>query len=727
MVPELSQASPAEDILTQELFKLLQRKNTEEDILSIDSLDERVGEQPYVGTEAKTIVYTDNLEDMKPAVKHSDVETRSKAVFVKCKVCLKKVRKDMLEKHKKVKHSGKTVSEKITIDATNINKPEQVREKRIKIGHNIKKEVLEEAETSDVPCKPKTTEDSTQQMNNTSENVPFCSICDIKFKDRKYLLKHNTAFHKYRKQGIKAEQFEFVCPKCNETFLSEKFMKRHLSRKHNSITACMLCKKTFKKAEYLKTHQLKVHGKGSQLFDGAKTLPCQHCKEPFTSDDLLDQHIKTKHKNLCQLCKQAFKKSKYLYVHQDKFHKDELHLLKNRVKETYKCQLCFESFMTANILEFHKGRKHNKVILNHESRDKNMPEINKNINNKFCTLCKKQFSRKHILDTHKSTIHKDELNLFTQERYDGDEKYVCKKCNGTFLSEKVLNHHVRNHHIFSKDPIKCSKCDVVFEWSAQRALEIKNHNQRFHKSNTEKNEETFCKLCSRNFKYASNFEAHKVKVHNEEMQLFDIEPQSHDIQYICSFCKKSFISENSLSYHIKYKHEVKEKRKALNCEICKKEFKWSPSQREKLKGHMKKAHSVQVGKLYKCKLCYLEFNYKDNIKIHQENLHKEDLHFLDVDFKKIDLKHNCSQCSHSFVSENILNYHILRKHSAKAEKVQLNTVQKKKGQARGKPNPVDDLKPSLKCDHCSLVLSNKNKSNMKRHVARMHPAIEMDI
>ena len=145
IVPEQNQDSPVENMLTQELFKLLQGKNTE-DILSVTSLEEKVAEQLDIRTEAQT----GNLEDIKPGVMHVDGETRSKAVFVKCRVCLKKVRKDMLERHKRVKHNGKRFNEKINHNTTNFYGLPKVGDVKSKIPQNIKREVVEEAGASEL-------------------------------------------------------------------------------------------------------------------------------------------------------------------------------------------------------------------------------------------------------------------------------------------------------------------------------------------------------------------------------------------------------------------------------------------------------------------------------------------------------------------------------------------------------------------------------------------------
>ena len=372
IVPEPYQDSAVENMLTQELFQLLQGKNTE-DVLSVKSLEEKVAEQLDIRTKAKT----DNLEDIKPGTQHVDIETRTKAVFVKCRVCLKKVRKDMLERHKRVKHNVTRLNEKIRPNTTNVNQQVKVRNNRSKIVQNIKEEVVENAEASELLSTTKATDDYSQQKEKPAENIPYCSTCDIKFKFRKYYLKHNTKFHRYRKQGIKAEQFEFACSMCSKTFLSEKFLKKHLVRKHNQ-------KKILKKTV------------------------------------------------------------------------------------TFKCQLCSDYFMTAALLDFHKSNKHNATIINNRSKNKAIAETNQSNNNKACTLCKKKFSRKHVLDTHKSTIHKDELHLFTQERYEGDEKYACKKCHETFLSEKVLNHHVLYHPIHLHDPKTNSKAQRRQDNSVQK-------------------------------------------------------------------------------------------------------------------------------------------------------------------------------------------------------------------------------------------------------------------
>jgi len=144
-------------------------------------------------------------------------------------------------------------------------------------------------------------------------------------------------------------------------------------------------------------------------------------------------------KHKCETCKQTFKTSTQLTIH-------------NRIHSKHKpfaCDQCQMSFSTKGSLTIHK-------ILHTGEKPYH------------CDLCPKKFALSHHLKSHKRT-------------HTGEKPYACDLCPKKFSQSHCLNEHKRIHS--GEKPYKCLSQDLILTKSYARSynflLENLSKNRRF--------------------------------------------------------------------------------------------------------------------------------------------------------------------------------------------------------------------------------------------------------
>ena len=94
--------------------------------------------------------------------------------------------------------------------------------------------------------------------------------------------------------------------------------------------------------EYLKNHINLIHL--------PKRFECESCDKRFSSNNVLNTHVKTVHeKNItwfkCEKCNTDYKRKEYLDRHLRTVHVNEV---------TYPCKICDETFYTKHRLRLHE-------------------------------------------------------------------------------------------------------------------------------------------------------------------------------------------------------------------------------------------------------------------------------------------------------------------------------------------------------------------------------------
>ena len=133
--------------------------------------------------------------------------------------------------------------------------------------------------------------DQSEQENNETSIIYFCSMCPDNFDEKSSLFKHFTAMHETIKK--------LDCDICNSHFRIESQLKIHKKTVHEKLKPyeCKFCKATFGHKQNMKRHIRNVH-------EEFKSFVCQVCEATFVLHKNLQCHMKNVHPQWkpCKLC-----------------------------------------------------------------------------------------------------------------------------------------------------------------------------------------------------------------------------------------------------------------------------------------------------------------------------------------------------------------------------------------------------------------------------------------
>ncbi|CAK9820704.1 Zinc finger protein 778 [Anthophora plagiata] len=282
-------------------------------------------------------------------------------------------------------------------------------------------------------------------------------------------------------------------------------------------------------------------------------------------------HILDTLRNICPFCQRCFENEKKMQRHAVKAH-----------KKPYKCDKCRKGYFTDFGLEEHK--KTHEVISVYQ-----------------CTICQMQYKTMNGLSNHQMREHS---NL--------DPKYTCDYCGKRFKLKVDLRSHIERAHI---NPMHiCRFCGI--------AVKSITHHELLHEKSKKINASYDCKYCSRKFKVWYNLENHLLMKHKDPRAspdmlrtLFErkfgsrsdfyqhMHNQTEVKQHKCEVCKKTFVSEFSLSNHMTLHAQT------FSCAQCSK----TVTNKYSLKLHMR-THTGE--RPYQCKVCLKTFTRSASLRIH---------------------------------------------------------------------------------------------------------------
>ena len=221
----------------------------------------------------------------------------------------------------------------------------------------------------------------------------------------------------------------------------------------------------------------------------------------------------------------------------------------------------------------------------------------------------------------------------------------------------------------------------------------------------------FCPYCLRIFDRIRDRNNH-VKMIHEKLSIG---------KFNCVQCEKSFMSESALMYHTESLQATSGVQE-FKCNRCGKNFKH--------KIHLKRHTKLHTKELYHCNLCEKKFPLKYYLTQHYKKSHKLANYNVDMVklLKKADSEeYKCKLCNRSFCGEDAdrkLADHLVSKcNKAEGELFNCSSCNKKfttKYNQEAHTNIFHSNKEEeFACESCSFV--SKHKSNLNRHVRKMHP------
>ncbi|KAK7078023.1 hypothetical protein SK128_021515 [Halocaridina rubra] len=450
-----------------------------------------------------------------------------------------------------------------------------------------------------------------------------CCICKEILPSESLLLKH-TEIHK-EKTKSEYDQATFICETCKvcgKAFASKKAFTLHKKVHSQCKFECQECNKKFQHKSNLEIHH--------RIHTGERPFPCEICGQGFISNYTL-----------------------------------KIHMIKHSERRTFECDICHQRFKHGSNLRRHM-QKHNGV---------------RDFMKKFlkCEECGMELSTKQSLQHHKST-------------HTGEKPFQCKYCDKKFISHYALKRHIRQKHGkkvgFFQDFLNDST-------EMQQMKTRKKLQSDSHVVNGEEDVSAFMEkglsptrfdisLTNRLKKYEARDsnskkgvdnlnDSHKVSegceiavpnvitslASNEEKRAAPKCNTYEGTAYECKLCKKSFLSDASLSAHMK-----------LHC-IDNSPVATRPQNHLRL-------HSPQstVKGPHRCNICSCNFPRSSLLKVHmlrhtwkkptkceicgrlflKEKLLREHM----VEHSQGETCH-CTECGESFHSQSALHSH-LKKH-----------------------------------------------------------------
>lgn len=365
---------------------------------------------------------------------------------------------------------------------------------------------------------------------------------------------------------------------------------------------------------------------------------CLHCLQSFSSQEILDDHVKTHSsvdKRTCPFCHKLLSNSSNLTVH-IRLHTGE---------KPYKCSRCNSCFGTVKKRKAHMAKN--------------------NCSKYCCSICNQFFPHHRALNSHLRIHRREErkarkgvISETCEEKVDiSTPVYSCRICLKSFQSYLALNSHMRLHKNLHRPVIgtKCPRCFMEFsnQSNLRKHLKKVKCTKRYRNSHAipslpaNRSETQSSKLSNAEGKElgdlsqkgcAAAMGGDDITKTEEELLVDETEIDSRKNP-------RTRISNDMTTHrefnpqHCFKKMNAHRYRTMYPCPRCHKPF-----TKTKLAEHMR----VHTGeKPYRCQYCDLKFAQKANLRRH-ESVHPKDKPY------------RCAHCKNHFASRRTLKRHNAR-------------------------------------------------------------------
>jgi uncharacterized Zn-finger protein len=209
------------------------------------------------------------------------------------------------------------------------------------------------------------------------------------------------------------------------------------------------------------------------------------------------------------------------------------------------------------------------------------------------------------------------------KKMEGPQFYSCEFCNRVFDTLGKLNAHKQYHNKDRK--FSCQICDKNFKTKPCRNQHMRVHDVK---------KELTCDYCGKVFLRKPTLTLHMFSVH------------THQKNYLCAHCPKSFANSNTLRNHTLTHNEEK----PFKCTTCGAGF----HIKYKLERHIR-SHSG--AKNFTCELCPRQFRERYNLNAHMRAVHTDKKAAEKVE------EFPCQICGNRFDRRGKLRQHLSKDHS----------------------------------------------------------------
>ncbi|XP_013394073.1 zinc finger protein 70-like [Lingula anatina] len=198
----------------------------------------------------------------------------------------------------------------------------------------------------------------------------------------------------------------------------------------------------------------------------------------------------------------------------------------------------------------------------------------------------------------KSKLDKDDISGLHAEQFErsnlpGQDYATCKMCQKVFISNTVLQRHMKTVHQRVQELYKCKFCEKPFA----RACAVTNH-EKIHTGVTPFK----CQHCEHEFETKNALENHELLHVNAGVK-------AQVSRYVCSYCSRTFKSRSVFKRHLR----IHTGDRPYKCRYCSKRFNQMPN--------CTIHERVHTGERpYQCMYCGKAFATNHKLKNH-ENTH----------------------------------------------------------------------------------------------------------